>query len=107
MGEDWMKLALDIDAEIGPEGVGQAGALRPESGPDIPARFVVSEYTMEERDGEVVQYGDRKVYLSVVGISEPPTINHKLVIGGDARRIVTVEEVSPAGIVICWVLQVR
>src|SRR5215217_2787788 len=107
MAEDWAAWATEIDAVVGPEQYGQLGAIRPEVGSDIPARFVVSNYDQDERDGELIQFADRKVYLSTVGISTAPTINDRLVIGSTAYRIVTVEVISPADIVICYVLQVR
>jgi hypothetical protein len=105
MPEDWAAHASDIADEIA--WYGQVGAVRPEIGDDIPAIFVVSVYTQAERDGDLIQWADQKVYLSIDGIDEAPTINDRLVIAGEPHRIVTVEPVAPGGTVIVYVLQVR
>jgi hypothetical protein len=106
MAESWATHASDISDEI--EHYGQLGAIRPEGGgSDVPCYFVVAQYDQEERDGDLVQQSDQKVYVSVRDIDTAPTTRDRLVIGGTARRIVTVEPISPGGTVIVYVLQIR
>lgn len=105
MAFKWSTVETDITEVI--VEYGQTGAIRPETGSDIPALFVVAQYDQQERDGEVIQFADRKVYLSTTGITTEPTTSDRLVIGGSAKRIVSVDVISPAGLVLCYVLQVR
>jgi hypothetical protein len=106
MAFDWTEVEDDIIETI--TEYGQVGALRPASGADIPVKFVVSQYDQQERDGELIQFGDQKVYLSTEGLSEVPTARHRLVFAsGSDHRIVAVERIAPAELVLVYILQVR
>lgn len=103
MSHDWAVTGGKIDAAI--VKYGQAGLLRTDGG-DIPAKFVVALFDQKERDGELIQSTDLKVYLSA-DVASAPTLTDRLVIAGAARRIVSIDPVSPAGVVLCYILQVR
>jgi hypothetical protein len=80
MAFDWSTVETDITEVI--TEYGQTGAIRPETGSDVPAKFVVAQYDQQERDGELIQFADRKVYLSTTGITTEPTTSDRLVIAG-------------------------
>lgn len=58
-------------------------------------------------DGTLIQQGDKKVLISVLGLSVEPDADDSLTIGGTAHQIVQVKKLSPAGTTVLWTLQVR
>lgn len=107
MPYDWAAWATKINDKI--DRFGGAGAIRPESGPDVPVKVIVAVYDQQERDGEMIQATDKKVFVSPTGISTEPTTSDRIVLGGAAHRIVSVDlfKPDPDGAVLCYVLQVR
>lgn len=67
----------------------------------------VMEYSNREREGALIQTGDKKVYLSTEGLSITPTVADTLTVGGAKHEIVNVMHLDPGGTVLMYELQVR
>lgn len=80
-----------------------------ETGHELPA--LVSTYSMTTRatayqkDGTLIMADDRKVVLPSTGVV--PTPDDKLIIGGHAYRIMSVNEAAPSGVTLYYVLHCR
>lgn len=70
---------------------------------DHAVTVAVTEYTIEQRKGEVISGSDLRVFMAA-GIE--PTNADTLVIGGDTFQIHRVATLGPNGVVICYELQV-
>lgn len=70
-------------------------------------RVVFEEYRDAERDGTLVQMGDRKAMVSTQGLSAAPTVRDRLKVGPDLYEVVNVMQAAPAGDALYYTLQVR
>lgn len=78
----------------------------------IPCIYVEGEYQPDERDGNIVQYTDRRVFVSPASIGDvvldDETDRFKYDASDtDDHRIITVDRVKPATVNLLWELQVR
>ncbi len=63
------------------------------------------DYRRSEIDGEVIQAGDVRIVLE--DATTKPLIGDRVLYNGSDYRVMNVDEVSPAGIVVIYKLQVR
>jgi hypothetical protein len=72
-------------------------------------RVVVSDYLPHQKDGEHIQWVDRKVIMAPNGIIVPDPQIDRLVLANETQslQIVNVVKVSPGGEDIVYELQVR
>lgn len=72
------------------------------------ARFVVTEYDSREIDGSRIRASDKKVLLSVKGLTIDPTTSDLLVEhDGSTLSIVDADPLKPAETIVLWTLQAR
>jgi len=75
---------------------------------DYPIKALFSEYTDGERDGTLIQQGDRRIVFSAKGLAAIPKTADMIVIGDtDPWNIVNVATVAPGNIPIIYAAQVR
>lgn len=86
---------------------GSAHNPAPGAPTDYPAIIVVLGYSVREIDGSRILATDKKVLLAKKGLSVEPATADKLVIGGVAHSIVSIEPLSPGGVIVLWTLQCR
>jgi nucleoside-diphosphate-sugar epimerase len=88
-------------------GGGPAHNPGPSTTTSYPATLVALDYSDRERDGTLIQTGDRKVLISTAGLSITPTSADRIVIQGSRFEIVNLNPLDPAGTVVMWQVQVR
>lgn len=97
---------------------GQTGALRrvSASGPaydpitttnDYTVKLVDLDYDETQISGTLITRGDRRVYLSTIGLSIVPANGDKILIGGVEHAILGVKPLQPSGTIVFWELQAR
>lgn len=74
---------------------------------DYTVTGAVIEFERSEVDGSVVRETDRRVFLSVAGMSVPVAVGHALTIGGIRHRVQNVKPINPGGTVLCYDVHVR
>lgn len=68
---------------------------------------VLLQYKDKEIDGTVIRYGDRKLFLSVDGITAP-TLDSRVIINSEVWLIVSpAEQINPAGTPLVYILHLR
>lgn len=72
-----------------------------------PCRLVVLSYTAKDIDGTLIKAGDKKVYVSAIGLKIEPKTTDKLVINGKENTIIAVDQLNPAGTPVYYVCQCR
>lgn len=95
---------------------GRDAVLRRSSG-DRSIKCVLIDFSTQERQGGLVQFGDQKALVSALGLTVPPDFEEDvLVVGGTDkfvspfttyRLVAPPSKLDPAGTVIYWELQVR
>jgi hypothetical protein len=68
---------------------------------------LVLNYSNRERDGTLVQAGDRKVVLDAATVTTAPNANDIITIGSVDHRIVSMQLVEEAGTAVVYTCQVR
>lgn len=97
---------------------GQSGTLlRPSNSgsswdPDVtndtyPCQLVVLSYYAKDIDGTLIKSGDKRVYVSPIGLKIEPETTDKLIIHGKENTIVSVQELRPANPVVYYECQCR
>ena len=97
---------------------GQSGTLlRPSNSgaswdPDVtndayPCQLVVLSYFAKDIDGTLIKSGDKRVYVSPIGLEIEPETTDKLIIHGKENTIVSVQEFRPADKVVYYECQCR
>lgn len=74
---------------------------------NYPCRLVVLSYTAKDIDGTLIKAGDKKVYVSAIGLKIEPKTTDKLVINGKENTIISVDQLNPAGTPVYYVCQCR
>ena len=74
---------------------------------NYPCRLVVLSYTAKDIDGTLIKAGDKKVYVSAIGLKIEPKTTDKLLIQGKENTIISVDELNPAGTPVYYVCQCR
>jgi hypothetical protein len=76
---------------------------------DYPIVAVLANYTVRERDGTLIQQGDRKIIFAAQGLVITPAIGDTIDTGDGlgAYEIVDVVPVEPGGVPIVFTAQVR
>ncbi len=84
-------------------------AWNPTAGPDVEysVTCTVSQFKSDEIDGTQIQSIDRKVFVSVKGLTIEPDTADRIVIDGNEYSIVEVGAVETLGEIHIFVLQVR
>lgn len=81
-------------------------------------RVVTDSYKVHERDGTLIQTGDRKLLVSTEGIVLPaypdqpktanvPDVADTIIVNDEAMAIVNVEPLVPGDTVLMWTIQAR
>lgn len=66
------------------------------------------EYRKNERDGQNIQWNDRRFLVKATGLALAPEAEEdQLVVDGVGLRVVTVTQLKPASLNLMWDLQVR
>lgn len=90
----------------------QAGVYDPSLGTVAIANAIetavgaVFDYKSSEIDGTLIQRGDKKLLISVTGITEPK-LNDSVTIGAKTYVIKSINEINPAGTVVMYQCQIR
>jgi len=116
---NYAEIAADVDLMIYEAGqsmtlkVSSGAAYDPETGSSVvtytdqSATGCTDEFEKKLIDGTKIRIGDKLVWLSPIGISEPKD-GDQLVIGSDTWQVVPpVSVISPAGIACLYGVQVR
>lgn len=70
-------------------------------------RGVIDQYKAREIDGTLVQVGDSKLIVAAQGLTAP-TINNTVTLANSSKlTIKSIDPISPAGIPIIYICQVR
>jgi hypothetical protein len=69
--------------------------------------MVVLDYADSDRDGTLIQYGDKKVLVSVEGLTIEPKLSDKVSIGGSSHNIVAIKPLNPGGTIVMYEIQIR
>lgn len=72
----------------------------------VTATGLAFDYEFKNVDNKLIRQGDKQVYLSVSGLDMAPTIDDNLAFGGASYTVKSVKELSPAGIVVMYELNV-
>lgn len=99
---------------------GQAGAIRrttagggdpwsptPGTTTDHACTLVVTEYSVREREGTLIQARDKKVLVATEGLNIEPTEADQIVVQGQAMEIIDVAPLAPGGDVVMYTIQAR
>lgn len=91
---------------------GEAGASspwNPAAAPetDFPITFVLTDYSMKDKSGSLVQMTDKKAYISTEGVSISPNAGDQLVTENELFSIVSINPLAPGGMTLLWEAQVR
>lgn len=100
---------------------GVAAALRRSAAPtawaasnaaptDYPIKAIISNYTLTERAGTLIEQGDRKIIFAAKGLSVTPQIGDLIVVPSDGLgpyEIVDVTPAEPGGVPIVFTAQSR
>jgi hypothetical protein len=117
MAFDYARIAATADVLL--KQFGQVGAIRRSGagagepwGPagstvDHRCTFVITEYTVRERDGTLIKQQDKRALISVVGLSIQLETSDKLMVGGVPHEIVNFDAIAPAGTTVVYDAQVR
>jgi hypothetical protein len=73
---------------------------------DVSIKAAVFDYTLREREGSLIEQGDKKVYISTEGV---PSISvaDKIEFGSERQSIINLIPLSPGGTVVFYEAQVR
>lgn len=118
---DWLEVASEVQQgliEAGTTGYliekGQpiGGGMSPEVGPDIPheCQIVISDWASEFVAASLVQVGDRRVLVSVPGLSVTPELGMGFRFspsGPDYQVVNPIRTVAPAGVPVLYEINVR
>ncbi len=74
---------------------------------DHEASGVLESYTASEIDGTRIRATDKKLMLAKGALSVGPGLDYIVLIGGEAHNVVSIDVLSPGGVVVMWTLQVR
>ena len=74
---------------------------------DVTVKGMILNYRDSQRDGTLVQSGDRKAVLTAKGLSDAPQQNDVIIDGSDELNIVGVSRIEEAGVPVVYVCQVR
>lgn len=74
---------------------------------NYPCRLVVLKYSAKDIDGSLIKAGDKKVYVSAIGLKIEPKTTDKLIIQGKENTIISVDQLNPAGTVVYYICQCR
>jgi hypothetical protein len=88
--------------------LGRAAVLSAiDGGSEQPVTALMSNYGIEERDGQLIGRDDRRAIVAAKpGVLPDPEL-HRLVIDGKAFRIVSVKPLNPGGTILYFSCQVR
>jgi hypothetical protein len=86
---------------------GMAAIIRRVNDNDYPVIVVMAEYLPREKDGQLIQWTDRKAILAAQGLTIVPNAQTDQLIVDQDLQIVTVTKTSPGGDDIIYELQVR
>jgi hypothetical protein len=67
----------------------------------------VGKYELDSLSGTLIQSDDRRVFLSVEGLTIVPTLSDKLVIGDDTFTLISIHPLAPDGTARFYELQAR
>jgi phosphopantothenate synthetase len=70
-------------------------------------KLVTMEYSDKNRESQLIQVGDKKVYVSVNGLPITPTEADRVVVDGVSHAIISVKKVRPANVTVFYELQAR
>jgi hypothetical protein len=70
-------------------------------------QMVVLDYDDGERDGTLIKYGDKKVLVSVSGLTIEPKLSDKVSVGGSSHEIMAIKPLNPGGTVVMYEIQIR
>jgi hypothetical protein len=74
---------------------------------DTTVTLAVTDYTVAEIDGTLIQAGDRRAYISAEGTVAAPALTDTLIVGGINYSVVAVKPLNPGGTVVMWEVQAR
>jgi len=86
---------------------GMPAIIRRTDGTDFPVIVVVAEYLPREKDGQLIQWTDRKAIMAAHGLTFVPNAQTDQLILDQDLQIVTVTKTSPGGDDIIYELQIR
>lgn len=67
----------------------------------------VAKYRIDHVDGSLIEANDRRIFMSVDGLTVVPALSDKLVIGGISYTLVGIHPLAPDGVVRFYELQAR
>lgn len=73
---------------------------------DYPAVGAIFDLSDKEIDGTLVQVGDKRIYVSAIGVPDV-SIDDRVTVGAVTYRVVDPNTVAPAGIAVLYNLHVR
>lgn len=77
------------------------------SNTDVSAFGCLLNYGDKERDGSMIQAGDRKAVIKAKDIASAPEINDFIVYESKEYKIVNVRQIEESGVDIAYICQVR
>ena len=87
---------------------GTDGIIRRINDQDYAVRVVISDYLPREKDGQFIQFTDRKAIIAAKGLAIVPNAqSDSLIVGGVTLQIVLVTPTSPGGDDVIYDLQIR
>lgn len=73
---------------------------------DYPAVGAIIDLNDREINGTLVQVGDKRVYVSAIGVPDVG-LNDRVTVGGTTYRVINPNTIGPAGIPVLYDLHVR
>jgi hypothetical protein len=103
------KSAAKLISAFGMDVTLQRSSTGPSPAPlDYAVKVVMAEFNPSEKDGQFIQFTDRKAILAAQGLAiVPDPEQDQLITSDETLRIVTVTKVSPGGDDVIYELQVR
>lgn len=74
---------------------------------DHDCTLVVTNYSVSQIDGTLIQKNDRRVFVSTDGLTITPTPDDLIIVDGVTLAIINVLPVKPAAIVVMYEIQAR
>jgi hypothetical protein len=78
---------------------------------DTPCTLAITNYSERDRDGTLIQQGDRKAIVAPKHngalLSVVPENGDQLVVDGVPYQIVNIDRIAPAGTVVLYEIQIR
>jgi hypothetical protein len=74
---------------------------------DYACTLVVTNYTVTQINGTLIQANDRRVFVSTDGLTITPTPADVLIVGGVTLAVINVMPLKPDGTVVMYEIQAR